>query len=302
MTNSKAKQITTASLHLRLTTEDWEECFTSLTRAELGLFMWIRTQNPFGDRQIEIDCSHIANKLQMHRTSVSRALEALSRKQLIDLEITRAKVGLSVKPNKLTLILDTENQSISEQEEEKESCAPTHTDVHPRTPECVHAHESAPTHTAERTRTKRRLEPLPDKDSGTPHTIQTNKHIKNTTEGSERKKRVEQPKPPKEGSERKKRVEQPKSPQEESRGGVIEIFEKYKDQLNKHGVYLMSYQNDLLQLNPKIEPVIQESGKLPSEKVEPAIKAFIAWISRAKDVKEPYRAFFKAIKETWQEL
>jgi hypothetical protein len=115
----------------------------------------------------------------------------------------------------------------------------------------------------------------PAKDFESPKTIQTYTDLKDTTDGAQ-------------------------SANQE--GGVMEIFEKYKETLGKHGVYLLTYQNDVLQLNPKVEVVIQEAGKLPREKVEPTIKTFIGWLKKSENVKEPYRAMFKAFKDKWEEL
>lgn len=137
-------------IHLRLTYEDWKETFKGLTRAELGVLYAIRTLDPFGDRELEIDCSTWAFDLGLHRTSVSRALESLSQKQLIDMEIVKAKVKQKVSNRKMTLLTNPKNQSKNEQEEEKESCAPTHTAERPRTQPSAHAQEIASTHTAER--------------------------------------------------------------------------------------------------------------------------------------------------------
>ena len=80
-------------LHLRLTTTDWVECFSQLTRAELGVLYYIRTRDPYGDRTLEIDCSQVGEQLGLHRTSVSRALEQLKHKGLISLEIQKARVS-----------------------------------------------------------------------------------------------------------------------------------------------------------------------------------------------------------------
>ncbi|MDZ4879081.1 MAG: hypothetical protein CLLPBCKN_008519 [Chroococcidiopsis cubana SAG 39.79] len=151
-------------LHLRLTTNDWVECFKQLTRAELGVFYYIRTLDPYGDRDLEIDCSKVGELLGIHRTSVSRALEELKNKGLIDLEIEKARVRQRINNRKLTLLSDQENGSNHELEEENGSCAPTHSScadaqqcapthkqVRPRTDKCADAQQCAPTHKSEAT-------------------------------------------------------------------------------------------------------------------------------------------------------
>jgi len=147
-----AEQKVKTVLHLRLTTQDWVECFKNLTKAELGVFFYIRTIDPYGDRNLEIDCSSLGKLLGIHRTSVSRALEELKRKGLIEMEIEKAKVRQKINNRKLTLLSNQENTSNDEQSEESKICAPTHSScadaqtsapthnhVHPRTDECAYA-------------------------------------------------------------------------------------------------------------------------------------------------------------------
>lgn len=175
-----------ATLHLRLTYEDWKECFKTLTKAELGIFLAIRTLDPYGDRTLEIDCSALGKELELHRTSVSRALESLSKKQLIDLEIVKVKVKQKVSNRKLTLLNRVENTRNNEQEQEKETCASTHTSEHPRTTSCAHAQPIAPAHTSEHPRTQQPPEPLQHNDSSVPHTIQTYTDFKKTLSKDQR--------------------------------------------------------------------------------------------------------------------
>ena len=172
-------------IHLRLTHEDWKETFKALTRAELGVFYAIRTLDPFGDRELDIDCSAWGIDLGLHRTSVSRALESLSHKKLIDLEIVKARVKQKVSNKKLTLLTKVENESNQEQKEENEICASTHTSERSRTPNCTDAQPVAPTHTDERSRTKQPPEPLPQADSKAPQTIQTSSDLNQTLSDSD---------------------------------------------------------------------------------------------------------------------
>lgn len=72
----KSSRTAKTPLNLRFTTEDWVECFKDLTRAELGVLYYIRTLDPYGDRNLEIDCTLVGKLLGIHRTSVSRDLEA----------------------------------------------------------------------------------------------------------------------------------------------------------------------------------------------------------------------------------
>ena len=112
-------------LHLRLTCEDWVETFKELNRAELGVLYYIRCLDPYGDRELEVDSTEVSEKLGIHRTSVSRALKALNDKQLISLEITKAKVSSKAKNRKATLL-----------------CMDAH-QVHGRTSNCTNAQQTS---------------------------------------------------------------------------------------------------------------------------------------------------------------
>jgi hypothetical protein len=210
MNNTMSSSAIKTPLHLRLTNSDWIETFKELSRTELGVLFHIRTLDPYGDRNLDVDPTVIGNLLGVHRTSVSRALESLSQKNLIEMEICKARVRNRIKNKKPTLLLlPLENSSNNEQLEDKASCAPTHkilhpctpdctdaqniapthTNVHPCTPDCTDAQNIAPTHTNVHPCTDQTPESLSDNASGTAHTIpnssQTN--LKPTTTSSNEK-------------------------------------------------------------------------------------------------------------------
>lgn len=108
-----------ATLHLRLTYEDWKEIFKQLTRAEIGVFYAIRTLDPFGDRPLDLDCKSLGEELDLHRTTVSDALKSLSEKNFIDLEITKARVKPKISNLRPTLLKTQGNGSIREKNGEK---------------------------------------------------------------------------------------------------------------------------------------------------------------------------------------
>lgn len=254
----------------------------NLTAAEWKVYSYFSMIDPYGDNYREIpDTLTILRETGIGKTTYYKAIARLQELELLDFQIGSAHVrrfaGLKSKDtdssNSTNSVTSSENGTGSSENGTQSSENGTqvpNTGTQSQIPE------------------NRTPKPRQRKDFTTPKTNKTNKDIKNTTECDRRKKTNE----PVKRSDRN---------QEESRGSVIEVFEKYKEQLQRHGVYLMTYQNDILQLNPKIEPVIQQAGCLPTGKVEPAIKSFIAWIKEARDVKEPYRAFFKAIKERWEE-
>lgn len=175
----------------RLTHHDWVECFTKLSRSELGVLFYLRTLNPFGDRRLKINCQAIGEVLDIHRTSVSRALKKLEQMNLIELEITSAQVKLKTSnrdaepdpSNDANQVIDKVSDTIVHPRTE---CASTHNSVHPRT-ECASTHKNrASTHGSVHPRTIGIPEPLPDKDPRTPQTLKTYIDFKKTLSEGER--------------------------------------------------------------------------------------------------------------------
>jgi predicted transcriptional regulator len=124
MNNSKSQQPT---LHFRLTNLDWVNCFATLNRAELGVLFYIKTLDPFGDRSIDVNSTVIAEVLDIHRSSVSRALKKLEREGLIFLEVVTAKIRAKTQ-NLIKPSLCLEAQPACEQTD----CASAHNDVRER--------------------------------------------------------------------------------------------------------------------------------------------------------------------------
>lgn len=111
------------------------------------------------------------------------------------------------------------------------------------------------------------LEPLPDKPSEVPHTIQTNSDLKDTTEAAN-----------------------------------CCVLEKFKDKLHFYQVYLEIYDqasNSVIP-NPKIATIRKIIQGMPVERAERAIAAFLAWLPNAKNVRCKYAAFASSLRENWQ--
>lgn len=125
-----------SQMFFRLTHHDWVECFTKLSRAELGVLFYLRTLNPFGDRYLKINCQAIGEVLDIHRTSVSRALKKLKKENLLELEITSAQIKLKINDTKQ----DSENDANPYLDKDLA------TFVHPRTVACIHARSASQNH------------------------------------------------------------------------------------------------------------------------------------------------------------
>ena len=60
-----------------------------LTASELSVYLWLKTNEPFGDKLVEANTLTIALDLNISRRSVQRALVKLRKEKLIDLVITK---------------------------------------------------------------------------------------------------------------------------------------------------------------------------------------------------------------------
>lgn len=79
--------------HLRLTHDEFLALNAQLTEAELRVYLYLRTLDPFGDRKITIDTSVIAEQLGLVRRTVQKCLKSLSSKKLIDWEVVISRIS-----------------------------------------------------------------------------------------------------------------------------------------------------------------------------------------------------------------
>lgn len=272
----------------------------NLTAAEWRLYSYFAMIDPFGDNYREIpDAVTIMQEVGVKKSTFYSAIAKFQDLELFDFHCKSVTLRNLTGSNAKQALLESSDSPDSGNIPKFRNFTPENRKIIPKFRNDIQENGTDSKQTEYEA-----PKPLQDKDSKTPHTNQTIKDLKDTTDlRSDCTEFKNKPVLKSDRTESKnKPVLRSDRNQEQSRGSVIEIFEKYKEQLNKYGVYLLTYQNELLQLNPKIEPVIQQAGCLPSEKVEPVIRAFITWIRQAKDVKEPYRAFYKALKEKWEEL
>lgn len=73
----------------RLKSEELIELNKRLTASELSVYLWLKTNDPFGERLVEADTKVIAKELNISRRSVQRALAKLQKEKLIDVVITK---------------------------------------------------------------------------------------------------------------------------------------------------------------------------------------------------------------------
>jgi hypothetical protein len=88
-----------------------------LTQSELSVYLWLKTNDPFGEKFIEADTQKIAEDLEISRRTVQRALVKLQQESLIELVISkfkyRMKSKLSSNNDYLSKINDESTREIS---------------------------------------------------------------------------------------------------------------------------------------------------------------------------------------------
>ncbi len=68
-----------------------------LTQSELSVYLWLKTNDPFGGKLIEADTHEIAKDLGISRRTVQRALVKLQKENLIELVINKFKYQMKSK-------------------------------------------------------------------------------------------------------------------------------------------------------------------------------------------------------------
>lgn len=81
-------------LYYRLTSEEWLRACRELKPSEKDVLYYLRTLDPFGERNLDIGVRQVARDLGMSPGTVSRALKTLDSNGWIDMEITSARVKL----------------------------------------------------------------------------------------------------------------------------------------------------------------------------------------------------------------
>jgi len=149
-----SQEIQVKNLHYRLTAEEWLRITQDLKYAECRVLYYLRTLDPFGDRDHRIKVVDIAATTGLGKGTVSKALRVLAEKEYINLEITEAVVRLKTFP--------TGNQVSHKKQEFPTGSAGflQGQQVSCRKPQSTVGNLQGP-------------EPLPDGDPGSPQTIQT---------------------------------------------------------------------------------------------------------------------------------
>ncbi|WP_458789425.1 helix-turn-helix domain-containing protein [Adonisia turfae] len=87
--------------HYRLTNDEWLKAVKELKPRERDVLYYLRTLDPWGDKDLVVGVREIATALECSPGTVSKALKVLDQKSWIDLEIIAAKVKLRTDKSKL---------------------------------------------------------------------------------------------------------------------------------------------------------------------------------------------------------
>ena len=98
MTQNKAERNKIPGKFYPLQHEELIDLNKRLTASELSVYLWLKTNEPFGDKLVEADTLTIALDLNISRRSVQRALVKLRKEKLIDLVITKFHYRVKSKP------------------------------------------------------------------------------------------------------------------------------------------------------------------------------------------------------------
>ncbi len=77
-----------------LQNDEWLLAWSELKPAEVQVLYYLRTLDPFGDKEIELGVTQLGKLLRLAKSTVSKALKALSQLGWIDLELIKVKVKL----------------------------------------------------------------------------------------------------------------------------------------------------------------------------------------------------------------
>lgn len=97
------------TVHYRITRDEWLLAWDELKPAEVKLLYYLRTSDPWGDKDLEAGVTALAKILKFNKSTVSRALKTLDRTGWITLEISTASVKLHTKSSTEVPVLSTDN-------------------------------------------------------------------------------------------------------------------------------------------------------------------------------------------------
>lgn len=145
-----------------------------LTGVEIKVFLYVRTLDPFGDRNLEYSVTAVAEELGLSKGAVSKAIKSLDAKGFIHVELTRVKIRIKADTSDVASFPIGNNVSHSEPAFPiGNQDFPEETEVSYKKPEFPIGNDRQP-------------EPSPDKASSTLQTNKTYTDFIHTLSNSER--------------------------------------------------------------------------------------------------------------------
>ncbi len=99
-----------------LQNDEWLLAWSELKPAEVQVLYYLRTLDPFGDKEIELGVTQLGKLLRLAKSTVSKALKALSQLGWIDLELIKVKVKLRSRSSSPQSTLFPTGNSVSHSE------------------------------------------------------------------------------------------------------------------------------------------------------------------------------------------
>ena len=244
-----------------------------LNASELAVYLWLKTNEPFGDKLVETDTKAIALDLNISRRTVQRALAKLQKEKLIDLVITKFHYRVKSKPTKESDDTDKvkERLRVATPVSPDDISVAIGTGMSPSVRECRHRYENVANSTS---MSSPEAEMLSEQASQNPKTLQTYTDFKKTLSESEREnflKFVE---------EVIRNLEKPINDLE------AWLASKNAANQNRWEVYYQNYQQQKIQQKPRNSQQNQGSDDLSPEKKR-AIAEFRKRMKLGQPVDEP---------------
>ena len=82
----------------KLQNEEWVKACRELKPAEKDVLYYLRTLDPFGDKELDLSVTAIANVLGKAKSTVSKALKVLDAKGWINIELVQIKAKVKSFP------------------------------------------------------------------------------------------------------------------------------------------------------------------------------------------------------------
>jgi hypothetical protein len=237
-----------------------------LSKTESKLFFYFLKLDRFGDKPVRLKVAEILLATGIGKTAYHAAIAKFEALGWFDFRHTDVTIS-----NQTGL-------SSSEKRTEKPESRTEKPESRTEKPE---SRTEKPNQESEKTNNQP-PEPLPDKPSEVPHTIQT---YSDSSDNTDQDCGVEN-----------------SDFQKEDQASGINVLLQFEQQLKIYQIYLSVFDQEsgLLIPNPKIESIYSILEEMSPEKAESAIRAFLAWLSTAKNIRCRYAAFAASLRNQWE--